>query len=329
MPVFFLPPWAKTKCQPIAIRNVVMYLVGVLETPATEGVSYDIGGPDILSYYGMLKTFSEVLHLRRFFIPAFFSNILVYSYLASLLTPVPHSIIRCLLESTVNTVVCENNDIESAIRINLLSYREAVLRALSREEQDRIHTRWSDAYPPAHELAIKLTEMDQDSMYIKSTSLSTGRPPEDLFRSMCRIGGKEGWFNMNWLWKTRGIVDRVLMGVGTARGRRHSSLLRVNDVIDFWRVEDVRLNQRLLLRAEMKLPGRAWLEFIVEADTEETTKLSVKAYYQPFGFWGKVYWYACLPLHIFIFNDLIEQIEQRSSDKPAETREGAGSGLFS
>ena len=329
VPVFFLPPWAKTKCQPIAIRNVVMYLVGVLETPATEGVSYDIGGPDILSYYGMLKTFSEVLHLRRFFIPAFFSNILVYSYLASLVTPVPHSIIHCLLESTANTVVCENNDIESAIRINLLSYREAVLRALSREEQDRIHTRWSDAYPPAHELAIKLTEMDQDSMYIKSTSLSTGRPPEALFRSICRIGGKEGWFNMNWLWKTRGIVDRVLMGVGTARGRRHSSLLRVNDVIDFWRVEDVRLNQRLLLRAEMKLPGRAWLEFIVEADTEETTKLSVKAYYQPFGFWGKVYWYACLPLHIFIFNDLIEQIEQRSSDKPAETREGAGSGLFS
>jgi uncharacterized protein YbjT (DUF2867 family) len=312
LPVFFLPPWAKTKCQPIAIRNVVMYLVGVLETPATEGASYDIGGPDILSYYEMLKTFSGVLHLKRFFIPTFFSNITVYSYLASLLTPVPHSIIHCLLESTVNTVVCENNDIESLIKINLLSYREAVLRGLSREEQDRIHTRWSDAYPPAHELAMKLTEMDYDRMYIKSASLSTGKSRQSLFRSICRIGGKEGWFNMNWLWKARGIMDRIMMGVGTARGRRHASLLRINDVVDFWRVEDVRSNQRLLLRAEMKLPGRAWLEFNVKADGEKMTKLILKAYYQPFGFWGKIYWYACLPLHIFIFNGLIKQIERRS-----------------
>ena len=312
VPVFFLPPWAKTKCQPIAIRNVVMYLVGVLETPATEGVFYDIGGPDILSYHEMLKTFSEVLHLRRFFIPTFFSNIPVYAYLASLLTPVPHPIIRSLLESTANTVVCENNDIRSLIKIDLLSYREAVLRALSREDQDRIHTRWSDAYPPAHELALKLTEMDRGSMYIKSTSLSTGKPPHALFRSICRIGGKEGWFNMHWLWKARGIVDRIVMGVGTARGRRHASLLRVNDVIDFWRVEDVRLNQRLLLRAEMKLPGRAWLEFNVEASKKRMRKLILTAYYQPFGFWGKIYWYACFPLHIFIFNDLIKQIERRS-----------------
>jgi uncharacterized protein YbjT (DUF2867 family) len=327
--VFFLPPWAKTKCQPIAIRNVVMYLVGVLETPATEGVSYDIGGPDILSYYEMLKTFSEVLHLRRFFVPTFFPNIPVYAYLASLLTPVPLPIIRSLLESTANTVVCENDDIQALIKIDLLSYREAVLRALSREEQDRIHTRWSDAYPPAHELAIKLRETDHGSMYIKYTSLSTAKSPQSLFRSMSRIGGKEGWFDMNWLWKTRGIVDRVLMGVGTARGRRHSSLLRVNDVIDFWRVEDVRLNKRLLLRAEMKLPGRAWLEFLVEAGTKKMTKLSLKAYYQPFGFWGKIYWYACLPLHTFIFNNLIKQIEQRSSDKPAETRKGAGPNLSS
>jgi uncharacterized protein YbjT (DUF2867 family) len=327
VPVFFLPPWAKTKCQPIAIRNVVMYLVGVLETPETEGVSYDIGGPDILSYHEMLKIFAEVLHVRRFFIPTFFSNIPFYSYLASLLTPVPDSIIHCLLESTVNTVVCENNDIQSVIKINLLSYREAVLRALSREQQDRIYTRWSDAYPPARELAMKLTEMDQNAMYIKSTSISSHSSPEALFQSLSRIGGKKGWFNMNWLWKARGLLDRILMGVGTARGRRNSTLLRVNDVIDFWRVEDVRRNQRLLLRAEMKLPGRAWLEFIVEPEAGGTTKLSVKAYYQPFGFWGKLYWYACLPLHIFIFNDLIAQIERRSSDKPTETPEGTGTGI--
>jgi uncharacterized protein YbjT (DUF2867 family) len=314
LPVFFLPPWAKTKCQPIGIRNVVMYLVGILETPATAGFSYDIGGPDILSYHDMLKIFSDVLGLRRLFIPIFFSNTRICSYLSSLITPVPHPIIYCLLESTANTVVCENNNIRDIIRINLLSYREAVLRALSRGDQDRVHTRWSDAYPPAHELAMKLTEVDRESLYIKSTSMSTRKSPAALFSSICRVGGREGWFNMNWLWKTRGVVDRILMGVGTARGRRHSTFLRVHDVVDFWRVEDMRQDQRLLLRAEMKLPGRAWLEFSIDTNGDGTRRLTVTAYYQPFGFWGKAYWYACFPLHIFIFTDLIEKIDYHSSD---------------
>jgi uncharacterized protein YbjT (DUF2867 family) len=313
--VLFLPPWAETKCQPIAIRNVIMYLVGVLETPEPAGISYDIGGPDILSYHDMLTIFSEVLCLKRLFIPIFFSNIRTYSYLASLVTPIPHPIIFSLLESTANTVVCETNEITRMIRINLLSYREAVIRALSREEQDRIHTRWSDAYPPAHELALKLTEMEGDVLYTKTASLSTGKSPAALFSSICRVGGKEGWFNMNWLWKARGILDRILTGVGTARGRRNSSFLRMNDVVDFWRVEDISLNQRLLLRAEMKLPGRAWMEFSIDANQDGTTQLTIKAYYQALGFWGKAYWYACLPLHIFIFNDLIEQIERRSANE--------------
>jgi uncharacterized protein YbjT (DUF2867 family) len=312
LPVFFLPPWAETKCQPIAIRNVIMYLVGVLETPETAGISYDIGGPDILSYHEMLKIFSGVLGLKRLFIPVFFSNIRVYSYLTSLVTPVPHPIAFCLLESTANTVVCENNAIMRTVKINLLPYREAVIRALSREDQDRVHTRWSDAYPPAHELAMKLTEMDMDALYTKTTSIVTDKSPQALFNSVCRIGGKEGWFNMNWLWKARGILDRVLTGVGTARGRRSSSFLRINDVVDFWRVEDITPNRRVLLRAEMKLPGRAWMEFLVNADADGTSRLTLRAYYQTFGFWGRAYWYACFPLHIFIFSGLIEQIDRRS-----------------
>jgi uncharacterized protein YbjT (DUF2867 family) len=310
LPVLFLPPAAETKCQPIAIRNVVMYLVGVLEKPETAGVSYDIGGPDILSYHDMLKIFSDVLGVRRLFVRTFLSNIKIYSYFASLFTPVPHAIISCLLESISNTVVCENDEIRDIVRINLLSYREAIIRALSREDQDRIHTRWSDAYPPAHELALKLAEMDQESFYIKTVSLATDKPPEILFESICRIGGKQGWFNMNWLWKARGMLDKMLMGVGTARGRRHSTILRINDVVDFWRVEDIIPNRRLLLRAEMKLPGRAWMEFSIDTNPDETRRLTIRAFYQPFGFWGKAYWYVCLPSHVFIFNDLIKEIER-------------------
>jgi len=313
LPVLFLPPWAETKCQPIAIRNVVMYLVGVLETPETAGSSYDIGGPDVLSYHEMLKIFSEILGLKRLFIPLFFSDIRTYSYITSLVTPVPHPIVFSLLESTANMVVCENNDITNVVRLNLLSYREAVIRALSREDQDRIYTRWSDAYPPAHELALKLTEMERDALYTKATSVSTRKSAAALFSSICRVGGKKGWFNLNWLWKIRGMLDRVLTGVGTARGRRSSSFLRIGDVVDFWRVEDISPDQRVLLRAEMKLPGRAWMEFSINANLDGTRQLTLKTYYQPFGFWGKAYWYACLPLHFFIFSDLIRQIERRSS----------------
>ncbi|MHB1456834.1 MAG: DUF2867 domain-containing protein, partial [Armatimonadota bacterium] len=188
----------------------------------------------------------------------------------------------------------------------------AVLRALSRSEQDRIHTRWSDAYPPAYELAMKLVEMDPSKLYIKSTTIRTRKPAASLFDSICRIGGRKGWFNANWLWKLRGMLDKMLTGVGTSRGRRHSQLLRINDVVDFWRVEDLIPQQRVLLRAEMKLPGYAWLEFHIKDNGDRSNTLTVTAYYQPTGFWGKAYWYACYPLHTFIFRDLIEQIERRA-----------------
>ena len=315
LPVIFLPSWSMTRCQPIAIRNVVAYLVGVLESPQTADKSYDIGGPDILNYYEMLHVFTEILNLRRFYIRLPIHNIRLYSYIISLITPVANPIVFSLLESAVNTVICDNNDILDIVVLKLLSYREAVLRALSREDQDRIHTRWSDAYPPAHELAMKFSETDQSKLFIKKVSLDSGKPTADLFDSICRIGGKEGWFNMNWLWKLRGILDKLLMGVGTSRGRRHSRLLRVNDVVDFWRVEDIVPGQRLLLRAEMKLPGRAWLEFSIDPNHDGTNKLSVIAYYQPFGFWGNAYWYVCLPFHSIIFRDLIEQIERRTPDR--------------
>lgn len=312
MPVLLLPPWAQTRCQPIAIRNVVAYLVGVLESPETAGRSYDIGGPDILSYQEMLQMFADVLGFRRLQIRIPISNIALTSYVVSLLTPVAHSVVHCLLESAVNNVVCQNDDIRRIVGVKLLPYREAVLRALSREEQDRIHTRWSDAYPPAHELMMKLAEMPREKLFTKTASMTTMKPTAAIFASICKVGGKHGWFNANWLWRLRGWLDKLLMGVGTSRGRRDSRLLRVNDVVDFWRVEDIVPERRLLLRAEMKLPGRAWLEFRLDREQSVESRLSVNAFFEPLGFWGKAYWYACYPFHTFIFRDLIRQIERRS-----------------
>jgi len=166
-------------------------------------------------------------------------------------------------------------------------------------------------YPPAHELAIKLHKVERPIRYTSSYSLLSDKDAASLFRSVCKIGGREGWFHSNWLWWMRGAIDRLLMGVGSSRGRRSSASLRINDVIDFWRVEDLKEDEQLLLRAEMKLPGMAWLKFGIDRE-EEKNRLSVTAYFQSRGILGRLYWYLFLPFHIFIFRDLIRQIEKRS-----------------
>jgi len=312
-PILPAPPWTKTKCQPVAVRDVIKYLVGVLETPQAAGGIYNIAGPDVLTYKDMLKIMAEVLGLKRTFVPVPSASIGMYAYLASLITPVPMHICRCLLECTRNEGVCLNDEIRRILPFKILGYREAIIRALSREEQDRVYTRWSDAYPPAHELAIKLHELDELPTYTSCYSLLTEKSASSLFRSICRIGGKEGWFHSNLLWRIRGAMDRMLLGVGTSRGRKSASSLGINDVIDFWRVEDYKINERLLLRAEMKLPGRAWLEFRIQRSGDKN-RLSVQAHYQTRSLWGKLYWYLFLPFHVFIFKDLIHQIERRSDE---------------
>ncbi len=311
LPMFLVPRWAQTKCQPIAVRDVIKYLVGVLETPETRGRSFDIGGRDVLSYREMMGIFADLLGRRRLFLPCPFCRIGFFSYLASLITPVPAPITRCLMEGITNEVVCQSDEITRVLPFQPLGYREALVRAMSREEQDKVHTRWSDAYPPAHELALKLDEIQGAIRYTSSYSLRTDKAAPLLFHSICRIGGKEGWFYSNWLWRLRGAVDRLLMGVGSARGRRSYSSLRVGDVIDFWRVEDLKPDALLLLRAEMKLPGKAWLQFNIDP-AENRNRLSVNAYYQPAGVLGRLYWYVFLPFHFLIFQNLIKEIARRA-----------------
>jgi len=306
-----MPYWAKNRCQPIAVRDVIKYLIGVLEVSKTAGRNFDIGGPNILTYEEMLMILSQTLQKKRYFVHLPFLSIRVFAYLASLLTPVPAPITQCLMESLKNEVVCQEDRIKEYLPFEPLSYKEAIIRALSREEQDKVHTRWSDAYPPAHELAIKLHELKAGPRFSTCYSILTEKSTASLFSSLCNIGGKEGWFENNWLWRMRGMIDRILGGVGTSRGRRSYARLAVNDVIDFWRIEELRKEQRLLLRAEMKLPGKAWLEFNVE-EADSLRKLSVVAYFDATGFWGKVYWYSCLPFHHFIFKELLVAIEKRS-----------------
>jgi len=316
--VINVPSWTNTRCQPIAIRDAVKYLVGSLETPSTSGKSFDIGGKDILTYRQMMEIFAAVIGKKRIFVRLPFSNLRLYSYIASLITPVPATIIHSLIEGLKNEVICQNDSIRRIIPFETLTYREAVERALLREERDKVYTRWSDSYPKNHSLALKLHELGKLPYYSASYSIITEKSASALFESLCRIGGKEGWFHGNWMWSLRGMVDRLLLGVGSQRGRRSDASLKINDVIGFWRVEDIKTDQRLLLRAEMKLPGRGWLEFmIIPQEDGNKNRLSITAYYDTDTLLGMLYWYIFLPSHNIIFNGLIKQIEKRSlcSDK--------------
>ncbi len=305
-----VPYWGRTRCQPISIRDVIKYLVGVLEKPETAGASFDIGGADILTYEEMMRVIAEVLGKKRLFVRFFVSNIKFYSYLTGLLTPVPALITRSLMEGLQNDVVCLDRRIAQLVPFRTLTFRESVIRALLREEQDAVDTRWSDAYPLAHELSTKLHELKPPPRYTAHAAMLTARNADELFHSVCRIGGTEGWFHENWMWRLRGTLDNLFMGVGTTRGRRSLSTLRVNDVIDFWRVEAMVQDRLLLLRAEMKLPGRAWLKFSIDPKNGQN-RLSLTAYYDTRTFFGRLYWYVFLPFHGYIFGRLIRNIAER------------------
>lgn len=311
IPVILIPYWARTKCQPISIRDVIKYLVGVLETNETTGKSFEIGGQDVLSIEKMMKAVANILNKKRLFIASPFSEFMVYAYVTSFLTPVPATIIKCIIGGCKYNSVCENDDIKKYLHFDRVPFKEMVIRAMRREQQDEIHTRWSDSYPPAHSLAIKFTELREPPQYTSSYSILTEKPAESLFKTICNIGGREGWFNSNFLWRMRGWFDRILMGVGTSRGRKSNSKLHINDVIDFWRVETLKQNEFLLLRAEMKLPGMGWLEFKIE-DEGIKKRLTVKAYYKTNTLAGKLYWFLFLPSHSYIFSDMVKQIEKAS-----------------
>ena len=307
MSLMILPTSANSRCQPISIRDVIKYLVGVLEVESSSGKSFDIGGDKVYTYKEMLTVYSKMLNRRIVFIASPFSVVNFVSYLVSLLTPVPAPIVLCLLQSMKHDVIVQNNSIKKYLDFPNVEYKVALLRAINREEQDKLSTRWSDAYPPAHDLAIKLEEIDLRKLYKNTYSITTQKSSAGLFDAICTIGGKKGWFNSNFLWKARGFIDKLVMGVGTGRGRKTKNSLQINDVIDFWRVEKLVPDQRLLLRAEMKLPGKAWLEFHIEK-TSLNNLLTIKAYFLPGGLLGHLYWYIFLPFHYYIFYDIIKNL---------------------
>ncbi len=304
LPAMVTPRWVRTRCQPIAIRNVLGYLTGLLRKPETAGKTYDIGGPDVMTYRELLEGYCAVRGLRRIFIPTPLLTPRLSSGWLFLMTSTSFPLARALVDSLTNETVCKESSIRSIIPLHLLTYREAVELALARIAQNHVPSSWMGALAagtldPRLFDAVKVPE---HGVYQDERRFQLTAPVPQVTSAIWRLGGAAGWPSMNWAWKARGILDKMFGGIGIRRGRRHPTELRSGDALDFWRVLLAdRDGGRLILYAEMKLPGEAWLEFAIEANEEGIPTLRQTATFRPQGVFGRLYWFSVLPFHSLLF----------------------------
>lgn len=319
LPIMVTPRWVATESQPIAVSNVLNYLVSAMETPATAGRVLDIGGPDVLSYRRIMQITAEALGLRRrIILPVPVLTPRLSSLWIHLVTPIGHRIARPLAEGLRNRVVCRNDDAARLMPQELLSVREAIDLALGRMEEADVETSWSDAGPVPGD-----PDWAGGTTFVDTRSVDLHASPDDAFRAVCRIGGGNGWYAADYLWRLRGLMDRLVGGPGLRRGRRDPANVRFGDALDFWRVTRVERDRVLELRAEMKLPGEALLSFEIEPARDgslQGCRLTQTARFQPRGLFGLVYWYAVLPLHGFVFRGMLEGIRREAHRLGGATR---------
>lgn len=315
LPVMITPKWVSTPCQPIAVRNVVEYLTGALSQPETMGQVFDIGGPEALCYRDIMRIMAEELGLRsRWVIPVPVLTPRLSSYWIQFITPLSHEIARPLAEGLKNPVVCRENRITRLIPLELLSVREAIRAALCRMAERRVETNWSMAGPIPGD-----PDWAGGSVFRDERKLTVEAPDWAAFRAVCRVGGGHGWYAADWLWKIRGWIDRLAGGPGLRRGRRDPETVGYGEALDFWRVVGYERDRRLALRAEMKLPGEALLEFRVEPKGARRCTLQQTALFQARGLFGLLYWYAVLPLHGVVFRSMMVGIQREAAQIAAST----------
>lgn len=305
LPLMIAPKWLHTRCQPIAIRNVIEFLSSVLHKEFTYGKHYDIYGPDILTYKQMLLTFAEIRGLKRRIITVPVMTPKLSSYWLYFVTSTSYALARNLVDSMSVDVVAEPNDLAQQLQIKPISYKDAITIAFDKIEQNMVLSSWKDAIGGAYskKMVEKLIKVPQFGVFTDHKTLKT-KDTEKAADRIFAIGGESGWYYGDWLWGFRGFLDKLFGGVGLKRGRKNKATVIAGDSLDFWRVIYAsRKEKRLLLYAEMRLPGEAWLEFKIEEDTVIQT-----ATYRPLGIAGRLYWYAVLPFHYFIFNGMIKKI---------------------
>ncbi|SMO39882.1 SDR family oxidoreductase [Fodinibius sediminis] len=305
LPIMIAPRWLNTRTQPIAIRNVITFLRGVLMHSETFDQSFDIGGPEILTYKQMLLQFAEVRKLKRTIISVPVMTPRLSSYWLYFVTSTSYRLAVNLVNSMKVEVIASENKLNELLDITLISYKDAIRLAFDKIEQQEVLSSWTDALSSEvlKEGISNLIEVPSHGCFKDKKQ----QPIDDEQRVLDRIwsiGGKNGWYYGHRLWALRGFLDKIVGGVGLRRGRRSSTELTVGDALDFWRVIYAsRSEKRLLLYAEMKVPGEAWLEFKIADGTLYQT-----ATFRPLGVWGRLYWYMLLPIHLFIFKGMIHKI---------------------
>jgi uncharacterized protein YbjT (DUF2867 family) len=309
LPIMICPRWTSTRVQPIAIRNVLDYLVAAIEVPASAGQIIEIGGADVLTYGEMLLGYARARGLHRLLVPVPVLSPRLSSYWVHWVTPIPAAIARPLIDGLRNEVVVRSPLARTLFPdIPLLDYHTAVDLALDRLRTGEVETSWSDALASSHGDAPPVELSTHEGMILEHRQRHVAAPTPDVFRIFTGLGGDRGWLYANWLWQLRGFLDRLVGGTGLRRGRRHPDDVRVGDAIDFWRVERIESNRLLRLRAEMKLPGDAWLQFEATPLDHDQTLLKQTAYFAPKGLPGLLYWYTLYPIHRVIFSGLIRQV---------------------
>jgi len=312
-PVFICPKWFFTLAQPIAIRNVLDYLVAALKTPLCTGELIEIGGANRLTYAQMLLDYAHERGLKRLLIPSPFYTPRLSAYWVHMLTPLHWRVLLPLIEGLHNeSVVRDDLARELFPAIQPLDYQTALRLALGRVHNDDVETSWSDALVVSQGDTRPVTLTTSEGMMLERRHLVLDLPTAPVFCAYTGLGGERGWLFMNWTWEMRGWMDKLVGGVGLRRGRRHPDDIRVGEALDFWRVEAVEPDRLIRLRAEMKVPGKAWLEFQSTPQFGGRTLLTQTAYFAARGLAGFLYWYLLYPIHSFIFSGLIRKVAERA-----------------
>lgn len=314
LPVMVTPAWVRNRVQPIAVRDVLHYLASATRLPGHINRTFDIGGPAVLTYAEMMQRYAAVAGLpKRKMVPVRVLSPKLSSHWINIVTPVPKSIGAPLIESLVHEAVCSEHDIDEHIEPpagGLTGYERAVELALHRVRDAEVETRWSDASPadaPADPLPTD-PEWAGGSAYTDTREQRSAVPAAAVWRVIEGIGGARGWYSFPLAWAARGWADRLLGGVGLRRGRRHPDRLRTGDALDWWRVEELRDGHLLRLRAEMRVPGRAWLELSVEAGEDAESVYRQRAIFVPHGLAGQVYWWSVAPFHGIVFAGMARNV---------------------
>lgn len=315
LPIMIAPKWLRTRCQPLAIRDVMRFLVGILKLKDCGNKTFDIGGPEVLSYKEMLLRYAEVRNLKRRIYTSALMSPRFSSYWLAFITSTNWALARNLVDSLKVDVICQPNDLAERLGIKVISYKRAITLAFQIIAQNEVVSSWKDSFASS-----KVKKKVQDHITIPSygvindfRKIKITNNPDQVFSNFMAIGGDRGWYHATWLWEFRGFLDSLIKGVGLRRGRTHPTRIESGDSLDFWRVlvADSK-KKRLLLYGEMKTPGEAWLEFSIVKNEDEHF-LQQKVTFRPTGLIGRLYWYVTIPVHLYIFSGMIKKIERYNS----------------